>query len=101
MKADCTIKMKDDDCFKMMVGQLNPQSVSSHTTSIYSLFFNKIHKVIENIINLINKENQKKSVLSKNEWGKFSQWNLASNILFVTQCLFTNELCDQYEVYLY
>ena len=26
MKADCTIKMKDEDCFKMMVGQLNPQS---------------------------------------------------------------------------
>lgn len=27
LKADCTLKMKDEDCFKMMVGQLNPQSV--------------------------------------------------------------------------
>ncbi|XP_047122791.1 sterol carrier protein 2 [Hydra vulgaris] len=26
LKADCTIKMTDEDCFKMMVGQLNPQT---------------------------------------------------------------------------
>ena len=29
IKADCTLKMKDEDCFKMMVGQLNAQTVSS------------------------------------------------------------------------
>uniref|UniRef100_A0A7M5US17 SCP2 domain-containing protein n=1 Tax=Clytia hemisphaerica TaxID=252671 RepID=A0A7M5US17_9CNID len=26
LKADCTIKMKDEDCFKMMIGQINPQT---------------------------------------------------------------------------
>ncbi|XP_065657903.1 sterol carrier protein 2 isoform X3 [Hydra vulgaris] len=26
LKADCTIKMTDEDCFKMMIGQLNPQT---------------------------------------------------------------------------
>lgn len=26
IKADCTLKMKDEDCFKMMVGQLNAQT---------------------------------------------------------------------------
>ena len=28
-KADCTITMSDADCFKLMTGKLNPQTVST------------------------------------------------------------------------
>ena len=38
LKADCTLKMKDADCFKMMVGQLNPQTVSKNVTFLMTLF---------------------------------------------------------------